>query len=74
MGSTTVEPMTAVRRSCAAAFVIGVTAWLLSSVQNDHGPVRILVTFTPTHGLVASDLPRLAIWAVMVALGVRLMR
>lgn len=74
MGSTTVEPMTAVRRCCAVAFVVGITAWVLSSVQNDHAPVQTLVTFTPTHGLVASDLPRLAIWAVMVALGVRLMR
>ncbi|MDF9715033.1 hypothetical protein INN71_12975 [Nocardioides sp. ChNu-153] len=66
--------MTWVRRSCVLAFLVGATAWMLSSITNDHQPVKILVAFSDTHGIVASDVPRLLAWAVLVGLGVRALR
>lgn len=66
--------MPTVRRSCALAFIVGISCWLASTVTDDHANVRTLVELGPGRGVVVSDIPRLLTWAVLVGLGVRALR
>lgn len=63
--------MTWVRQCCVVAFMVGASAWLVSTMTNDHAPVKILVELSATHGIVASDVPRILAWAAMVGLASR---
>ncbi|HEY1134093.1 MAG TPA: hypothetical protein VGE77_05910 [Nocardioides sp.] len=64
-----------VRRSAVVAFLVGISAWLVSTVTDDHSAqARVLISVTYGHGLVTSDLPRLLAWGVLVAVGVRALR
>ena len=67
--------MTWVRRCCALALLVGVTAWVVFAVTAAHSPQsKILLAVGHGHGVVASDLPRALTWAFVAVVSVRAMR
>ncbi|GAB3067808.1 hypothetical protein [Nocardioides zeae] len=67
--------MTWVRRCCALALLVGATAWVAFAVTAAHSSEsKILLALGGGHGVVASDLPRALVWALVAVVSVRAMR
>lgn len=56
-------------RRAALLLIVAASSWMALLLVTREGPWsgRVLMSFTPSHGLHVSDLPVVGVWAVVVA-------